>query len=152
MSKRIQFEKNETFELKLNRKLKMLIKYAWFNKTKNFFSLIFLNDVGIALPFLDSSSNLPSSFIHYFDVLEESFTLFITKITTTLRKIAEMTMKKMLFYFHTHIGTKHCVKLRTRMTPNTDTFYAVKLSVVLCELISQLPVVVFFCIRKEILN
>ena len=44
------------------------------------------------------------SFFHYFDVLVESFTLFITNVSTIFRKIVQMTMTKMRFY--THIGTK----------------------------------------------
>ena len=65
----------------------------------------------MAWPFLDSCSNLSSfsypnvlDIFFLFDVLAESFTLFITKVSTIFRRIGQITMKKM--YFHTHSGNK----------------------------------------------
>ena len=73
--------------------------------------MIFSKDVGMAWPFLDSSSNLSSfsypsvlDIFFPFDVLAESFTLFITNISTIFRRIGQITMTKM--YFLTHIGNK----------------------------------------------
>ena len=37
------------------------------------------------------------SFFHYSDVLMESFTLIISKVSTIFRKIVQMTMKKYIF-------------------------------------------------------
>ena len=84
----------------------MLDPKAYVLFQKNFRCLIFSNDVGMARLFLDSSSNLPSFsypnvldfFPHYFDVLVESFTLFITNVSTSFRKTVQMTMNKMIFF------------------------------------------------------
>ena len=68
------------------------------------------------------------SLVHYFYVLVECWTLFITNISTVFRKIVQMTIKKM----HLLIDTK--------------------LPIVLYQLINQVSVVVCFSIPKEILN